>query len=52
MRTVDSNIIVKHKNADLEILEKLTDKSQITEKDTIKLGELIKISAAKKLGFM
>ena len=43
---------IEHKITDLEILDKLTAKSEMTEKDAIEIGELIKIRAAKKLGFM
>ena len=43
---------IEHKITDLELLNKLTEKSQLTEKDAFEIGELIKRSAAKKLGFL
>ena len=43
---------IEHKISDLEILDKLTAKSKMTEADAIEIGELIKRSAAKKLGFL
>ena len=42
---------IEHKIADLELLDRLTAKSQLTEKDALEIGELIKQSAAKKLDF-
>ncbi len=43
---------IEHKIADLELLDKLTEKSELTEKDALDIGEMIKRSAARKLGFL
>lgn len=43
---------IEHRLDDLEILDKLTSKSKMTEKDALDIGEMIKRSAAKKLGFI
>lgn len=37
---------------DLELLDKLVAKSTMTEKDALGIGDLIKLSAAKKPGFL
>ena len=44
--------ILRKKINDLELLNKLTRKSKLTEKDVEELSELIKHSAAKKLGII
>jgi predicted CopG family antitoxin len=41
--------IINKKIRDLELLDKLTARSKLTEKDVEELSELIKQSAAKKL---
>ena len=43
---------IQHKLSDLEIMNKLTEKSEMTEEDALEIGEMIKRSAAKKLGFL
>ncbi len=44
--------ILKKKLADLELLNKLTSKSKLTEADVDELSDLIKHSAAKRLGIL
>ena len=43
---------LEHKLSDLELLDKLTAKSKMTEEDALEIGRLIKRSAAKRLGFL
>jgi predicted CopG family antitoxin len=43
---------LEHKLSDLELLDKLTSQSKMTEEDALEIGRLIKRSAAKKLGFL
>ena len=43
---------IEHKIKDLEILDKLTAQSEMTEEEALEIGQLIKRSAAKKLGFL
>lgn len=44
--------IISKKIKDLELLNRLTKRSKLTEKDAEELSEIIKISAAKKLGVL
>lgn len=44
--------IISKKIKDLELMNKLTSRSKLTEKDVEELSELIKHSTAKKLGII
>lgn len=43
---------ITHKLEDLELLNKLLAKSEMTQTDALEIGNMIKQSAAKKLGFI